>query len=72
MWLPKKLRAPSATGETRNDVLENSALMIDSPSETIVPLPTRGQERRVVVQLGAEVGAGLARPGSRSVAEARR
>ena len=27
------------TGETRNDVLEKSAFMIDRPSATIVPLP---------------------------------
>ena len=38
--MPRKLRGPIASGDTRNDELEYSALMIDSPSATIVPLPT--------------------------------
>lgn len=40
MWLPRKLCAPIDVCETRNEVPENSAFMIDSPSATIVPLPT--------------------------------
>ena len=40
MLFPRKLSAPIDTGDTRNDVLEKSALMIDRPSATIVPLPT--------------------------------
>ena len=40
MLLPRKLCAPILTRDTRNDVLEKSALMIDSPSATIVPVPT--------------------------------
>ena len=31
---------PIDTRDTRKDVLEKSALMIDSPSATIVPRPT--------------------------------
>ena len=40
MRLPRKLRAPIERRDSRKDVLEKSALMIDSPSATIVPLPT--------------------------------
>ena len=40
MWFPRKLSAPTDVRDTRKDVLEKSALMIDSPSATIVPLPT--------------------------------
>ena len=40
MLLPRKFRFPMAAGTTRNEVLEYSALMKDSPSETIVPVPT--------------------------------
>ena len=38
--LPTKLRGPMVTGQTRNELLENSAFMIDRPSETMVPVPT--------------------------------
>ena len=40
MLLPRKFRFPMAAGATRKEVAENSALMNDSPSETIVPVPT--------------------------------
>lgn len=40
MLLPRKLRGPIEACERRNDVLEKSALTIDSPSATIVPVPT--------------------------------
>ena len=40
MSLPRKLCAPIETRDTRNDVLEKSALTIDSPSAITVPLPT--------------------------------
>ena len=39
MWFPRKLCGPIDARDTRKDVLEKSALMIDSPSATIVPLP---------------------------------
>ena len=39
MLFPKKLLPPMYTGETRNDVVEKSAFMMDRPSATIVPLP---------------------------------
>jgi hypothetical protein len=39
MLFPRKLCGPIVTGDTQNDVLEKSALMIDSPSATIVPRP---------------------------------
>ena len=51
--------ARSTPGTRRKDVLEKSALMIDSPSATIVPLPTDAQVRVVVLHLGAEVRPGL-------------
>lgn len=38
--LPRKFRGPMAVRETRKDVLENSALLTESPSATIVPVPT--------------------------------
>ncbi len=38
--LPRKLRGPIDTRDTRKDVLEKSVLMIESPSATIVRLPT--------------------------------
>jgi hypothetical protein len=40
MLISKKLPGPSDTGDRRRDVLEKLALMIDTPSETIVPVPT--------------------------------
>ncbi len=40
MLFPTNVRAPTVARDTRNDVLEKSAFMMDSPSETIVPLPT--------------------------------
>ena len=39
MPLPRKLRAPMDVRDSRKDVLENSAFIIDSASATIVPLP---------------------------------
>ena len=39
MLFPRKLFGPMDTGDTRKDVLEKSAFMIDRPSATIVPLP---------------------------------
>ena len=45
MLFPRKLRAPMATRDTRRDVLEYSALIIDSPSATTVPgRPSRGRD----------------------------
>ena len=63
MLLPRKLCGPIDARDTRNDVLEKSALMIDSPSATIVPLPTGAQERGLVLHLQAEVRPGLLDPG---------
>ena len=40
MWLPRKLSRPIDASDTRKEVLEKSALRIDSPSATTVPLPT--------------------------------
>ncbi len=38
--MPRKLCAPIEARDTLNDVLENSAFETDSPSATMVPLPT--------------------------------
>ena len=43
----------------RNELLEKSAFMTDSPSETIVPVPTVVSSARVLPDLGAEVRPGL-------------
>ncbi len=40
MLLPRKLLAPMDARDSRKDVLEYSAFIIDSASATIVPLPT--------------------------------
>lgn len=40
MLFPRKLYGPIEARDTRKDVLENSALTMESPSATIVPLPT--------------------------------
>jgi hypothetical protein len=40
MAFPRKFRVPTVTGRTRKELPENSALMKDRPSETIVPVPT--------------------------------
>jgi len=40
MLLPRKLREPMDTRDTRMDELEYSALIIDNPSATTVPRPT--------------------------------
>ena len=39
MLLPRKLRSPMNVQDSRKDVLENSAFIIDSASATIVPVP---------------------------------
>ena len=38
--MPRKLASPMVAGPTVKDVRETSVLMIDSPSDTSVPLPT--------------------------------
>ena len=38
--LPRKLCAPIATSDVRNELLENAALASVTASETIVPAPT--------------------------------
>ena len=43
MSFPRKLSGPIDARDTRKDVLEKSALMTDSPSATIVPLPTEAR-----------------------------
>ena len=40
MLFPRKLRGPIATRDNRMDVLENSVLIIESPSAITVPRPT--------------------------------
>jgi hypothetical protein len=40
MLLPRKLCAPIDVRDTRKALFEKSALINDSPSATIVPLPT--------------------------------
>jgi hypothetical protein len=40
MLFPMKLRLPMVIGNMRNELLEKSAFMIDTPSESMVPLPT--------------------------------
>ena len=52
-------RRRSRAGTTRNELLENSAFMIDSPSETMVPVPTVAERGHLVLDFHAEVGAGL-------------
>jgi hypothetical protein len=39
MPLPRKLRAPMDARDSRKDVLENSAFIIDRASATMVPVP---------------------------------
>jgi hypothetical protein len=40
MLFPRKVRGPIDARDTRKEVLEKWALMNESPSETIVPVPT--------------------------------
>ena len=55
MPLPRKLRAPMDARDSRKDVLEYSAFIIDSASATIVPLPTELRIRVLVLDVAAEV-----------------
>ena len=55
-------RAQSMLGETRNEVLEKSAFMNDSPSETIVPVPTVLRYGVSCLHLDTEVRPGLLHP----------
>ena len=52
-------RARPRARRSRNEVLENSAFMTDSPSDTIVPLPTALRYGVLVPHLDAEVRPGL-------------
>ena len=54
---------PIDARDTRKDVLEKSALMIDSPSATIVPLPTELRYGVSCFTSRAEVRPGLLDPG---------
>ena len=59
MLFPRKLRAPIDTRDTRKDVLEYSALIIDSPSATTRSAADGAQVGVVVRHLLTEVGPGL-------------
>ena len=59
MFCPRKLCAPIDTCDTRNDVLEKSALMIDSPSEPWCRCRRPPGTGSRAGDLGAEVRAGL-------------
>ena len=71
MLFPRKLRGPIDTRDTRKEVLEKSALMIDNPSATIVPLPTELRYGVLVRHLIAEIRPGLHDRGPQVIAQGR-